>query len=57
MIAAGKPLLKKNICNGDPLPWKDLEMQLEARVLVLNEKAPSTCPESSFAGLMSKTRD
>jgi GNAT superfamily N-acetyltransferase len=28
----------KKICNGDPLPWKGLEMQLEARALVLKEK-------------------
>jgi GNAT superfamily N-acetyltransferase len=33
-----KPLPKKNICNGDPLPWKGLQMQLETRVLVLKAK-------------------
>jgi GNAT superfamily N-acetyltransferase len=33
-----KPLSKKKVCNGDPLPWKGLEMQLEARALVLTAK-------------------
>jgi len=45
-----KPLPKKNICNGDPLTWKGLEMQLEARVLVLKSKDTIDFPGVAIRG-------